>query len=101
MERITVTPPNANENSVRVNLSGTGAAGVVVRPRIGADGTSKPMWVGNIYAWGSDKVGIGHDPKSDPAYNPRLVSHRRYDLPGALWADLKYSASEPFDIDCY
>ena len=52
-----------------------------IRPRINGEGVSKPMWVGNIFAWGSDKVGIGHNPKSDPDYNDRLTSHRRFNLP--------------------
>ncbi|MEV4145932.1 hypothetical protein AB0J40_19830 [Amycolatopsis sp. NPDC049691] len=99
MERITVTPPNAGQNTVRLNLSGSAGAAIVVRPRINRDGVSKPMWVGNIFAWGSDKTGVGHNPKSDPNYDDRLTSHRRFALPGAVWADLEYSAAEEFDID--
>lgn len=99
MERITVTPPNAGSNTVRLNLSGSSGAAVVVRPRIDGSGVSKPMWVGNIFAWGSDRTGIGHNPKSEPGYDDRLTSHRRFALPGAVWADLEYSASEPFEID--
>ncbi|WP_439379857.1 hypothetical protein [Amycolatopsis lexingtonensis] len=99
MERITVTPPNAGSNTVRLNLSGSAGAAVIVRPRINRDGVAKPMWVGNIFAWGSDKVGVGHNPKSDPDYDDRLTSHRRFSLPGAVWADLEYSAAEPFEID--
>jgi lysozyme len=99
MERITVTPPNKDQNSVRLNLSGSAGAAIVVRPKIDGSGVSKPMWVGNIFAWGSDKVGVGNNPKSRPDYNDRLTSHRRFDLPGAVWADLEYSAAEPFDID--
>jgi hypothetical protein len=99
MERITVTPPNAGQNTVRLNLSGSAGAALVVRPRINGQGVSKPMWVGNIFAWGSDKAGVGHNPKSDPNYDDRLTSHRRFALPGAVWADLEYSAAEPFEID--
>ncbi|MCR6489124.1 hypothetical protein M8542_40500 [Amycolatopsis sp. OK19-0408] len=99
MERITVTPPNAGQNTVRVTLSGSAGAALVVRPRINGEGLAKPMWVGNIYAWGSDKTGVGHNPKSDPHYNDRMTSHRRFDLPGALWADVEYSAAEAFEID--
>ena len=47
---------------------------IVVRPRINRDGVSKPMWVGNIFAWGSDKVGVGHNPKSDPDYDDRFLA---------------------------
>lgn len=99
MERITVHPPNANQNTVRVNLSGSAGAAVIVRPRIDGTGFSKPMWVGDIFAWGSDHLGIGHNPTQTPGYNNRLTSHRRYDLPGAVWADINYSAAEPFELD--
>jgi len=99
MERITVTPPNDRQNSVRLNLSGSAGAAVVVRPRIKGDGVARPMWVGNIFAWGSDKTGVGHNPTSTPGYDAKLVSHRRFELPGAVWADLEYSAAEPFEID--
>ncbi|MEU4252980.1 hypothetical protein AB0F15_36830 [Amycolatopsis sp. NPDC026612] len=99
MERITVTPPNSDENAVRVFLSGSPGAAVVIRPRLGGDGFSKPMWVGNIFAWGNDHQGVGHNPVQSAGYNTRLTSHRRYDLPGAVWADINYSSSEPFEID--
>jgi GH25 family lysozyme M1 (1,4-beta-N-acetylmuramidase) len=101
MERITVTPPNAGQNTVRINLSGSDGAAVIVRPRINGQGVSKPMWVGNIFAWGSDKAGVGHNPKSNPNYDDRLTSHRRFALPGAVWADLEYSAAEPFEVDLF
>lgn len=97
MERITVTAPNANQNTVRVKLSGTEGAAIVVRP-------GATMWVGNIFAWGSDSVGIGHNPNVVPGYNSRLdKGPRRYELPGALWADVQYSAKPeaPFEIDCF
>nr|WP_240490884.1 glycoside hydrolase family 25 protein [Amycolatopsis vancoresmycina] len=99
MERITVTPPNAEENTLRVFLSGSPGAAVVIRPRLGGDGFSKPMWVGNIYAWGNDHQGVGHNPAQSGGYNARLTSHRRYDLPGAIWADINYSAADPFEVD--
>jgi lysozyme len=99
MERITVTPPNAGQNTVRLFLSGSPGAAVIVRPRINGQGVSKPMWVGNIFAWGSDKTGVGNNPKTNPDYDDRLTSHRRFALPGAIWADLEYSAAEPFEID--
>lgn len=99
MERITVTPPNKGQNTVRVLLSGSPAAALVVRPKLNGEGFSTPMWVGNIFAWGSDHQGIGHNPKSDPNYNDRLTSHRRFALPGAVWADVEYSAADPFQID--
>lgn len=99
MERKTITPPNADQNSFRVWLSGSAGAAVIIRPRIGGDGYSKPMWVGDIFAWGSDHQGVGHNPTQTPGYNNRLTSHRRYDLPGAVWADINYSSTDPFEID--
>lgn len=99
MERITVTPPNANQNTVRVFLSGSPGAAVVIRPRLGGDGFSKPMWVGDIFAWGNDHQGVGHNPTQVAGYNNKLTSHRRYDLPGAVWADINYSAADPFELD--
>jgi hypothetical protein len=97
VERIHVKAPNSGENWVRVNLSGTENAAIIVRP-------SGVMWVGNIYAWGSDSVGVGHNPKAVPGYDPKLAKGaRRFELPGALWADVAYSAApeNEFDIDCY
>ncbi|MEA5367720.1 hypothetical protein VA596_49875 [Amycolatopsis sp., V23-08] len=105
MERITVTPPNAEQNTVRVFLPGTPGAAVIVRPRLapGAKTAAKPMWVGDMFAWasmpGKDPVGIGHNPNVVPGYNSRLDGHRRYELPGALWADVVYSSTDPFEID--
>jgi hypothetical protein len=99
MERITVTPPNAEQNTVRVFLSGSPGAAVIVRPRLGGDGYSKPMWVGDIFAWGNDRQGVGHNPTQTPGYNNKLTSHRRYELPGAVWADIVYSSADPFEID--
>lgn len=98
MEIVHVTPPNANQNTVRLFLSGSAGAAVIVRPKIKGDGFSAPMWVGDIFAWGNDKQGIGHNPTQVAGYNNKLTSHRRYDLPGALWCDLNYSAAEEFDI---
>jgi hypothetical protein len=99
LERLTITPPDAGEHTVRVFLSGSPAAAIVVRPRLGGDGSARPMWVPSIFAWGSDRSGIGHNPAQLPGYDPKLTSHRRYEVPGAVWADFHYSAAEPFEID--
>lgn len=100
MERITVTPPNNGENAVRLNLPGGSNAKVIVRPQLNGDGKVKaPMWVGDIFAWGQDGAGVGHNPTQVKGYNNRLDSHREYPLPGALWCDLNYSSSLPFTID--
>ncbi|MEV7555611.1 glycoside hydrolase family 25 protein [Amycolatopsis sp. NPDC089917] len=99
MERRTLAASNAT-TSVRLLLSGSESAAIVVRPRVDGDGvTDKPVWQGNIYAWGSDKVGVGGNPLQTPGFNPKTVSHRRYALPGAVWADYEYSSDMEFEID--
>lgn len=92
MERKTLDP-SPSTTSTRLLLSGSGGAAIIIRPK------GSPVWIGHIFAWGSDKTGIGHDPKNDPNNNPKVVDARRYDLPGALWCDLEYSAASAFDID--
>ncbi|WP_410676641.1 glycoside hydrolase family 25 protein [Amycolatopsis sp. cmx-4-68] len=93
LERITVTSPDDGNNTVRVNLSGTDLAAIIARPTLDKDGQAvTPLWIGNIFAWGSDKAGVGHNPKATAGYDDRVRSHRRFPLPGACWADLQYSA---------
>jgi hypothetical protein len=100
MERITVTPPNAESNPVRLFLPGGPNCKVIVRPQLNSDGKVKaPMFVGHIFAWGQDGAGIGHDPAAVQGYNNKLTSHREYPLPDGLWCDLNYSSSLPFTID--
>jgi hypothetical protein len=99
VERLTVTPPDDAEHTVRVFLPGSQRAAIVVRPRMGGDGSARPMRVPGIFAWGSDRAGIGHNPAEAAGYDPQLTSHRQYPLPGAVWADVRYSAAEPFEID--
>lgn len=99
MERKTI-PASPSTTSVRLLLSGSPGSAIVVRPRIGVDGLAKnPVWIGNIFAWGNDKSGIGHNPKTDGTKDFRLESHRRIELPGAVWADLEYSSTDSFEID--
>lgn len=99
MERRTV-PPSPDTTAIRLLLSGSPGSAVVVRPRIDGDGVAKnPVWIGNIFAWGSDKSGVGHNPKNVVGNDSKLMSHRRYELPGAVWADLEYSSKDPFEID--
>ena len=97
MERKTV-PASPSTTSVRLLLSGSPGAAIVIRPHIGPDGTAvNPVWRGNIYAWGSDHSGVGGNPQGKD--NPKITSHRRYELPNAVWCDLEYSSVDPFDID--
>lgn len=93
LNRYEITTENSDSTSRRVELSGTANAGLVVRPRLNANGdVVYPMWVTSIFAWGSDKRGIGYNPSQTPGYDPKLMSHRRFELPGALWADVEFSA---------
>ncbi|WP_268744754.1 glycoside hydrolase family 25 protein [Amycolatopsis decaplanina] len=99
MERRTI-PASPSTTSVRLFLSGSETAAIIVRPRVDGDGvTDAPVWQGNIYAWGSDKVGVGGNPLQTPGFDPKTVSHRRYHLPGAVWVDFEYSSNVEFEID--
>jgi hypothetical protein len=101
MERITAKA-SADTKAIRLYLSGSSGAAVIVRPRIEGDGYSKnPVFIGDIFAWGSDRQGIGekYNPKKNGTTDFRLESHRRFELPGALWCDLNYSCNSDFEID--
>ncbi|OXM69618.1 glycoside hydrolase domain-containing protein [Amycolatopsis vastitatis] len=99
MERRTIDV-SKNTTAVRLLLSGSDTAAIIIRPRIDGSGVAaNPVWLGNIFAWGSNKAGIGHNPKLEPGFDPKVTTHRRYALPGAVWADLEYSSNEPFEID--
>lgn len=83
------------------SLAGTSAARLIVRPG-GVDGTgytSTPVTVSNVFAWASDKQGVGHNPVAIPNYDRTIESDRVMELPGAVWADFFYESSEPFEID--
>jgi hypothetical protein len=102
MERRTITPPNIETQTLRVFLSGSPGAAVIFRPRLNADGfATNPIWVPNIFAWDSDHNGIGYNPSADgfKTIPQKMTSHRRYDLPNAVWADLEYSCAGPFELD--
>jgi lysozyme len=99
MERVKI-PVSMNSSAVRLYLSGSETSAIIIRPHLNGDGfAAHPVWLGNIYAWGSDKSGIGHNPVTEPGFDPKVMSHRRYEFPGAVWADLEYSSAEEFDID--
>lgn len=99
MERITVTPKDALEHSVRLYLPGGPNCRVVVRPRLAQKDAKNPVFIGHIFAWGENGVGVGSDPAAVPGYSNRLTNHRTYDLPDALWCDLNYSSADPFELD--
>jgi hypothetical protein len=101
MERKTLTK-SSNTTSVRFWLPGTNGTAIIVRPRIGDNGFAEwPVFLGDIFAWGNDKQGIGtkYNPNLIPGYDKRLESHRRIELPGAVWADFYYSCNSDFEVD--
>jgi len=98
--------PHPTAFSVRLKLSGTASAGVIIRvPEESKDkegyNRTYPVYVGDIYAWGNDHVGIGHNPTQLPGYDSRVIADRRYELPGAVWADVKFSCQKSCIIETY
>lgn len=101
MERITA-PASKDTTSVRLLLSGSDTAAIIIRPKLDANGRAlNVVFLGHIFAWGSDKAGVGHDPMTGRNEDNflHLDTHHRHELPGAVWADLNYSSLDPFDID--
>jgi lysozyme len=99
MERRTLAP-SPSTTSVRLLLSGSETSAIVIRPKLDAKGfTANPVFLGNVFAWGSDHNGIGRNPMDVPGYDGRVVTHRRLELPGAVWADFEYSSNDAFDVD--
>lgn len=84
--------------SVRVRLPGGPNAKIIIRPAV-EGGADAPVWLGNVYAWGSDFQGIGHNPMNIPGYNGKVTHSREIALPNALWADVEYSSNADFVID--
>lgn len=93
-------PASDSPTAVRVeSLTGSPTTGLIIRPKLNRDGlANSPVFVSNVYAWGSDKSGVGGNPAAQPGYNPRLVSAHWIPLPGALWADVEYACHDGFDI---
>ena len=101
MERRTL-PKSPSTRSERLWLPGSPGTAVIIRPRIAGDGFAPaPVFLGDIFAWGNDHNGIGekYNPNKIPGYDKRLESHRRIELPNALWADLNYSCNDDFEVD--
>lgn len=92
MDRYTAkaTPSNGN---VRVLLPGGDQAAIIIRP--GAE----PVWLGNVFAWGDNNVGVGGNPVPTGQTALRVDHTRKFVLPGALWADVGYSSNSDFVID--
>lgn len=104
LERKVFMPKDDGEHPYRIELSGTATAGFVIRPiNTDRDGYQKtnPVYLGDVFAWGSDRKGIGHNPTQVPGYNNRVTAARRVDLPGATWADINVSSHLSFVVDCF
>jgi hypothetical protein len=104
LERMTITPTNDGQETTRVWLSGTAVAGVIIRPgNVDKDGYNRehPVFVGDMFAWGNDRKGIGHNPTQVPGYDDHVIAARRFDLPGAVWADINWSSHQPFTLETY
>lgn len=97
MERVKVAK-SAPLTTVRVYLPGGPNAKIIVRPAV-EGGTAAPVWLGHVYAWGSDKKGVGGDPLSIPGYDTKIAYSREIALPNAVWADVQYSTNADFVID--
>jgi hypothetical protein len=98
MERYNVEK-SASTTTKRVRLPGGPNAKIIIRPAV-EGGAEAPVWLGHVYAWGSDKQGVGGDPMSIPGYNGKVVYSREIALPNAIWADVQYSTNADFVIDC-
>lgn len=96
MERI-IVKASADTASIRVRLPGGPNAKLIVRPPV--EGGPNPVWLGNVFAWGSDKVGVGGNPKNIPNYNFKVEWSRNVPLAEAVWADVEYSCYNDFVIE--
>lgn len=97
MERYNVAK-SASTTTKRVFLPGGPNAKIIIRPAV-EGGADAPVWLGHIYAWGSDKQGVGGDPMNIPGYNGKVSYSREIALPNAVWADVQYSTNADFVID--
>lgn len=97
MERVTVKA-SPSVTTVRVRLPGGPNAKLIIRPASEGD-ANYPVWLSNIFAWGSDKKGVGQNPMVIPGYDPKIVFSREVALAGAVWADVQYSCNKDFTID--
>lgn len=91
-----ISVPRSDTNTpVRIEcLTGSPTTGLIIRPILNPGGLANaPVFVENIYAWGSDKVGVGGNPGAQ-----RLTSAHWVPLPGALWCDLEYRCADGFTI---
>lgn len=97
MERYEVAKSESTTTK-RVRLPGGPNAKIIIRPAV-EGGADAPVWLGHIYAWGSDKQGVGGDPMNIPGYNGKVMYSREVALPNAVWADVQYSTNADFVID--
>jgi hypothetical protein len=87
--------------SIRIrSLPGTKASALIIRPKLEGSGTKapNPVWIGHIFAWGSDGIGVGGDPATVAGYPAACYEDRTIPLPNAVWCDFMYSCNDPFEI---
>lgn len=87
----------------RVDMPGGALSGFIIRPKLGPGSTASPspVWLGNVYGWGSGHSGIGaqYNPKNIPGFNLKIEYPTFIAQPGALWADMEYSCRDTFEIE--
>lgn len=86
----------------RIEMPGGPLAGFIIRPTMGPGSTAapNPVWVGNVYGWGSGHSGIGvqYNPKNTGNFT-KIEYPTFIPQPGALWADMEYSSNAEFQIE--
>ncbi len=90
-------PKSPDTTSIRVRLVGGPNAKLIIRPV--SEGTAEfPIYLGNVYAWGTDKQGVGGNPSVNDKFTKIQYSHE-VPLANALWADVNYSCNSDFIIE--
>lgn len=93
MQRYTAVK-SATEAWVEADCYGTDQTAIIIRPGTDADGKDQPVWLNNIFAWGDNGSGIGHNPVDANGGKPlRIDKPRKFAIPGALWANIAYSSN--------
>lgn len=93
MERYTAAK-STTEAWVNADCFGTDHTAIIIRPGRDADGKAQPVWLNNIFAWGDNGSGIGHNPVDANGGKPlRIDKPRKFAIPGSLWADIAYTSN--------
>lgn len=106
IDRIEV-PASSTKTTLRIQLGGGANARIVVRPKITFPDTTSPnkVFVGHIFAWGSDNAGIGFDPLPGDADSDKVSIQvnkvHTFNMPNGTWCDFEYSSLDPFILDVF